>query len=139
MSDPTQFDSGLIHEWFKPERARMRMRTEGECRELLGIAAVQETTSRALDYWHGVSDGLQYALGGMPDPIRAWLTARHAQRWQAGEETHKGEDTEDDYCPRCSHPWGYHGSAAGCSMPLTKTGEPATRGEVADHACHCTG
>lgn len=53
------------------------MRPAEECEELLGISMKQERVSVARDYWQGVTDGVRFALGEVPEALQARLTVEH--------------------------------------------------------------
>lgn len=60
--------------------ADYQMRSDQQCRDMLRIALEQERVSRARDYWQGVTDGLGFALGELPDALQAHLVADRARR-----------------------------------------------------------
>ena len=75
------------------------MRTRQQIDDMLAISQAQERVSRARDYWQGVTDGLQFSLGAMPDALQARLmvdqaTREHMRAWAAGEVTHRDEEDE---------------------------------------------
>jgi len=41
------------------------------------------------------------------------------------------------YCPDCGHPYGYHATDRGCTMPLSQHGLPVSSLEVTVRTCGC--
>ena len=55
------------------------MRTGEECRELLRISVRQEKVSAAPDYWQGITDGVRFSLGEVPEALQARLSVEHLE------------------------------------------------------------
>lgn len=55
------------------------MRTRKQMVELNVIAHEQIKTSKARDYWEGVSDAISYMLGEIPPAIEAWLIVKESK------------------------------------------------------------
>lgn len=44
---------------------------------------------------------------------------------------------QDGYCDDCGHPWGYHATGRGCTMPLDGSDLPVTRTDDTVKSCGC--